>query len=135
MSRLFPIHLLRTVLQPISQSHVTVGKIDRILPSHFQRHGVLLRQDQAHNLAQSDVLKKKLDMDMVRRKLGWNIGFILDEIVLRYHFNIGIVGIDMDWATQCDGYRSITCEQGPPNSLPQAFVCPAELRAFNAAAS
>ena len=46
--------------------------------------------------------------------------FVFDEVVFTYHLDIRIISIDMNRTTQGDRYRSITCEQSPPDAFPSS---------------
>lgn len=113
-----PTHLLRAVLKPICQCHVRVGEIHSIHPSGFRGHGVLLGKDQAHDLAELDILKEELYVYRVWRVLGRNVDLIFNEVVLRQHPNVRIIGIDANGAAERDSHRSVPCKQGPPDPLP-----------------
>lgn len=101
---LLPINFFRAILQPICECHVAVRQVNRILSSCFGSNGVLLGQDQAHDLAQPNVLEEKLDVYIIRRIFCRLIQFIFDEIVLGDHLNIGIIGVDMHRATKGDSH-------------------------------
>lgn len=72
-------------------------------------------------------------MDGVSLELCRPIGFVVDEVVGCNHLDIGIFDIYTAWSSQCNGDRSISGEQRPPYSFPEALVCSTELGAFDAA--
>lgn len=66
-------------------------------------------------------------MDGIWRNIGGSIELIFNEIVFCHHFNIRVICIDPDWASQCDSHRAITGEKSPPDPLPESLVWFAEL--------
>ena len=132
MSRTLPVDFLWTILQPVGQSHVTVGKVDGILSSALGCNGVLLGQDQTHNLTQSDVLQEELHVQMFRWVFGRQAVFIVDKVVFANHFDIRVVGVDMNRPPKSDSHGPITSEESPPDAFPETFIGPAQLRAFDA---
>jgi len=132
---LLPVHLLWTVLQPVCERHVTMSEVDRVLPSLLGRHRILLGQNQPHDLSQSYILKEELNMDRIGSVSGDMVIFILEEVVFSNHLDVRIISIDVYWTSQCYGHRSISRKQCPPNTLPQTFIRPTQLRAFDTAKS
>ena len=92
---LFPVNLFWTILEPICQRHVTVSEVYSILPPCFGGYRILLRKDQAHNLTEPHVLEEKLYVDGIWRILGWLVNVIFNKIVLRDHFDVRVIGVDM----------------------------------------
>jgi len=127
MSRALPIHLPRTVLKPVSQGHVTVRQVDRIGPSGFGRHRVLLRKDQAHDLTQLHILQKELDMNRIGLIILVRIAVVLDKIVFGDHLDIRIVRVDGHRPAKGHRDRAISGEQRPPDSLPEPLVLSTQL--------
>ena len=70
-------------------------EVNGILPSRFGCYRILLRQDQSHDLAQSDILKKELNMDAVWWIFRRLVQFVFDEVVFGDHLDVGVVSIDM----------------------------------------
>jgi hypothetical protein len=60
------------------------------------------------------------------------VGFVIDEVVFRHHFDVGVFDVDGNWPPKSNGNRSIAGEQRPPDAFPESLVGPAELRSFNA---
>lgn len=102
MSRLLPVNLLWTILQPISQGHITMCKVNCVLPPRLGRDRVLLRQNQTHDLTQSYVLQEKQDMHAVRGEFGRAIDLVFNEIIFGHHLYIRIFGIDKYRTSQCN---------------------------------
>lgn len=73
-------------------------------------------------------------MDGVGRVFGGGVNFVFDEIVFREHFDIGVIGIDIDGSSESHGNRSITSKQRPPDSFPQSLIRPAQLRSLDTVA-
>lgn len=127
-----PAHFLGAILEPIGQCHIRVREVHRIHASGLGRHRVLLRKNQTHDLAQLNVLQEELHMDRVGRVSGRGVELIFDEVVLRHHFNVGVVGVDPDRSSQCHCHGAVSREERPPDSLPEPLVGLAELRRFHA---
>ena len=110
MSVLLPLYLSWAMLEPVGKSHVAVRQVDRILPASFGGHRVLLREHQAHDLTQSDILKEELDVSMVGGKFGRLVELVFGEVIFRNHFHVRIVGIDVNGSTQGHSNRAVTGE-------------------------
>lgn len=103
MSTLLPVDLFRTVLKPVSQRHVTVGKIDCVVTAALLRTDrVVLREDQAHDFAKLDVVQKEVDVYRVHRILGILVSLVLDEVVFADHLNIRVFDVYTTRATKSD---------------------------------
>lgn len=74
-------------------------KVDGILPPGFGCYRILLREDKPHDLAQTDILKKKLDVHIVRWIFRRLVQFIFDEIVFGYHLDVGVISVDVNRAS------------------------------------
>jgi hypothetical protein len=130
---LLPVNFLRTMLQPICQSHVAMSKIDCVVATTSLRSNrVILREDQSHNLAQLYIVQKELNVDWVHGILGWSLRFVFDKVIFADHVDVRIFNVDATRTTKRDCYGSISREQSPPDALPQAFVWHGELRALDA---
>jgi hypothetical protein len=127
MSLRLPSDLWRAVLEPVGQSHVTVCKVKHIVAPHLRSDGILLRKHKTHDFAEFDVVEEELDVNLIRRVFRWSVDFVVDEVVGADHFNIGILYVNRNWATQRHGDRSISREQCPPDPLPETLICFAEL--------
>ena len=101
-------HVFRTMLEPISQSHIAMGQINGICPLELGGHRVLLRQDQAHDFTKLDVIDEKLHVNGVGRELGRPVRLILKEVVFVNHFDIRVFRINTHRATQGDCNRSVS---------------------------
>ena len=97
MARPFPKHFFRTILQPICKCHIAMSEIDSIVSPSHRRHGILLRQDEAHNLGQFDVLQEKLDMQRIGGIQCRLVHLILNKVILTKHLNVGVIRIYADW--------------------------------------
>jgi hypothetical protein len=86
--------------------------------SSFGSYGILLREHEAHDLGKFDVVEKEVDVDGVRWEFCGSIGLVVDEVVFCTHLHIGVVDVDGDWTSKCDGYGAIASEECPPYSLP-----------------
>lgn len=128
-----PAHLFGAVLKPVRQGHIRMGQVHRIHTSRLGSHGVLLREDQAHNFAEFNVLEEKLDVDGFRGVFGRDIDFILNEVVFGQHAHIRIIHVDADRSSQSDRHGPVARKKGPPDSLPQPLVGLDELRGFDTA--
>ena len=62
-----------------------------------------------------------------------SIRLVVNKVIRSNHLDIRVFNVDAARPPKSDSHRSISCEQGPPNPLPQAFVRSAELRMLNAA--
>jgi hypothetical protein len=71
-------------------------------------------------------------MDGIGRIFGWSVGFVVNEVVLRYHLDIGVFDIDSNWSPEGNSDGSISGEECPPNAFPESFVRFAKLRTFDA---
>ena len=114
MSTLPPQYFLGTVLKPICKRHVAVRKVDGILPASLGSDRVLLREDQAHDFAQPNVLQEELHVHVVRRVLGDMIKFVFYKVFFGNHLNIRVVNVDVDGPSKSHGNRPVPSEQRPP---------------------
>lgn len=110
-----------------------MGEVEGIVLAHFARHRVLLRQYQAHDFAQFDVIEEELHVYWVRGELGRAIELVVDEVIFRDHFDIRIVNVDAARPSKRHGDGTITSEESPPNALPKSLVGLAQLRGLDAA--
>ena len=132
MSCGFPTDLARTVLKPLGQGHVAVVQLDDRLSLRFRRHGVLLREDEPHDVAQLDVLEEKLDVERLGCVFGRLIVLALVEVGLGDHLDVRVVRVDVHGAAEGHGDGAVSREEGPPDPLPQPFVGALELRFLDA---
>jgi len=63
----------------------------------------------------------------IGRVFSRSIWLIVDEIVLGYHFDIGVFDVDGNWPSKGNGDGSISGEQCPPDTFPESLVGFAEL--------
>lgn len=63
-------------------------QVERIVLSSFGCYRVLLREHEAHNLRQLDVVEEELDVNWVGRKLCGSIRLVVDEVVLGTHLHV-----------------------------------------------
>lgn len=131
VSRLLPVHFFGTILQPVGQGHVTRGQIKSIGFSILACGGILLREHEAHNLGELDVVEEELDVDRIGCVIGRAIDFVVVEVVFGHHLDIGIFRVDAAWSSQSHGDRAVSSEQAPPDSLPQSLIGLAELGCLN----
>jgi hypothetical protein len=63
--------------------------------------------------------------------IGWvfrrSVGLIVNEVVLRYHLDIGVFNVDGDRSSKSNSDGSISGEKCPPNAFPESLVGFAEL--------
>lgn len=83
-----PLHIRRTILKPVRESHVAVCQIDCIRSAVLGRHRILLGQNQTHDLTQLHVVYEEVHMNRVRRKLGRSVGLVLEKVLLRDHLYV-----------------------------------------------
>lgn len=107
-------------------------QVKRIVSSHFRCYRILLRKHQAHDLAKFDIIQEELNMDGIGRIFGWAVGFVVDEVILRYHLDVRVFDIDGNRSSKSNSDGSISGEKCPPNAFPESFVGFAELRTFDA---
>lgn len=131
VARALPVNLTGTVLKPVRQCHVAVRQINGIRSSRLRCNRILLGEDKAHYLAKLDILQEELDVYGICLVIVVRISFLFDEIFLRNHFDVGVISIDRNRTAEGDSHGSVSCEKGPPYSLPESFVLPAELRTFH----
>ena len=122
-----PLHLWWTILKPICERHIAVREVDCVRSS-LGCNRVLLRQYQAHNFAQLDVVQEELYMDGIWLILRRSIRLIVNEVVRRYHLHIRVFDIDTAWSPKSNSNGPVSREQCPPDPLPKALVRSAELR-------
>jgi hypothetical protein len=71
-------------------------------------------------------------MNGIRRIFGWSVGLVVNEVILRYHLDVGVFDVDSNWSSEGNSDGSISGEECPPDAFPESFVGFAELRAFDA---
>lgn len=108
-----------------------MSQVDRIVAPRLGRHRILLRKNKAHDLTQLDVLKEELNMHWIRRVFGWHVIFIFDKVILGQHLYVRVVRVDGDWPSKRNRNRAISCEESPPNALPQPLIGFAQLRVLH----
>lgn len=59
------------------------------------------------------------------------ISIVFDKVILGYHLDIGVIGVDHYRPTKGNCDRPISGEERPPYSLPETLVCSSELRVFD----
>ena len=105
MSRTFPVDLLWAILQPIRQSHVTVGEIDRFDPGVLLwANGVILREDKANDFAELDVVEEELHVHRIGPVIGRLVGLVFDEVVLCKHLHVRVIDVDGAWSSECHSH-------------------------------
>ena len=120
------------MLEPIGQGHVAMGQGDGGLASDLRRDRVLLREDEAHDVAQLDVLQEELDVKGIMGIVGRLTVLVLAEIILGDHLDVGVVGVDVDGSTQGNGHGPVPGEEGPPDPFPESLIGAAQLRTLDA---
>jgi hypothetical protein len=133
VARALPVDFLRTVLQPICQSHVAVSQVDGICTASLRRDRVLLGQHEPHNLTQLNILQEECDVGRIRGVFGGLVDLVIDKVVFRRHLHVRIVRIDMNRTPEGYGDASISGEQSPPNPFPKSFVRSSELGGLHTA--
>src|ERR1700759_1335687 len=93
----FPLDFWRAVLKPIRESHVAVREINGV-GSSLRCHGVLLRENKAHDFAELYVVEEELNMDGVWLVIRRSIRFIVIKVVGRDHLHIRVLDVDADRA-------------------------------------
>lgn len=93
MPRALPVDFARTILEPICQCHVAMSKVDGICPSCLGCNGILLREDQSHDLAELHILEEKLNMYRLGLEIVVWVTLILNKVLFRDHLDIGVVGV------------------------------------------
>lgn len=129
-----PPYLWRAVLQPIRQCHVRVCQVDGVVAwSRFACYAILLRKHETHDLAQFDIVQEELDVYRFGRVFGRSVrSLVVIEIVLGTELYVRVFDVDAHGPAQGNSHGAVTCEECPPDALPETFVGARKLRAFDA---
>jgi hypothetical protein len=85
-----------------------VREIDGIGSSILGRNRVLLGQDEAHDLAQLDVVDEEVNMNRVWGIFCRFVRFVFHEVVFGNHLDVGVFWVDCNWPAERDCYRSVS---------------------------
>ncbi len=105
----FPSDFRWTILEPVGECDVAVGKVNGIRPP-LACDRILLRKNKAHNFAELDIVQEELDMYWVRLVLRRSVGLVIQKIFDRDHLDIGVFNVDRARSTKGYSNRSIPCE-------------------------